>query len=210
MKKLFLTSILTILLSLNFVSCGSKKVVAASYPEYTSQGNTGPRQVGKVKEDIDECELASNNEPANEYRSYGSAIDEDYDFARHQAVLSAKAALADRIQTQVINVMHQYRAKVQGNGKIANEGLVKQDVMSMADQVLENCRIICSNRYRLSDGRYESTVCISIPSKTAEQVAGAAVMNDDERMGVEFHAQEFQNSYQDDLEKFRQKMKERK
>lgn len=211
MKRQFLTVISLLLVVISFTSCeAKKKVTKASYPDYTSQGNNGPRRVDRVKEEVDECELASVNEPNNEYRSFGSAIDEDYDFARHQAVLSAKAALVDRMQSEVINVMKNYRAKTQANGKIANEGLVKQDIGSMAERVLENCRIICSNRYRLSDGTYESTVCISIPAATAENVAGAAVLNDDERLGVEFHAEQFRDSYRDQLERFRQQMKEGK
>ncbi|MDE5880944.1 MAG: hypothetical protein K2H60_04380 [Muribaculaceae bacterium] len=209
MKKKILTLISLLVMVMSFTSCeAKKKVTKASYPEYTSQGNNGPRRVERVKEESDECELASLNESSNEYRSYGSAIDEDYDFARHQAVLSAKAALVDRLQTSVINVMKNYRAKTQANGKIANEGLVKQDIGSMAERVLENCRVICSNRYRMSDGTYESTVCISIPATTAENVVGAAVLNDDERLGVEFHAEQFRDSYRDDLERFRQQMKE--
>lgn len=191
-------------------SCGSSKVQKASYPEYTSAGNTGPRTVGKVKEDLDECEIESLNEPTNEFRSYGSAIDEDRDFARHQAVLFAKASLADRIESIVLNVIKGYRNKIQVNGKVANEADIKQDVGSMAEQVIANCRIICSNRYRLSDGTYECSVCISIPAIDAEKIAGAVTINDDERMGVEFREQQFRESYREELERFRQQQKERR
>ena len=79
----------------------------------------------------------------------------------------------------------------------------------MAERVVENCRIICSNRYRLSDGTYECSVCISIPSPDAEKVAGAAALSDDERLGVEFREQEFRNSYKEELERFRQMQQER-
>ena len=176
----------------------------------TSAGNTGPRTVGKVKEDLDECEIESLNEPTNEFRSYGSAIDEDRDFARHQAVLFAKASLADRIESIVLNVIKGYRNKIQVNGKVANEADIKQDVGSMAEQVIANCRIICSNRYRLSDGTYECSGCISIPALAAEKIAGAATINDDERMGVEFREQQFRESYREELERFRQQQKERR
>lgn len=209
MKKniYFLTIIIG--LSLFSTSC-SHKVAKASYPEYTSAGNTGTRIVEKIKEDIDECEQQANTEPTNEYRAYASAIDEDRDFARQQAVLFAKGQLVDRLQSQVINVMKGYRNKAQVNGKTANEGKIEQDVASMAERVIENCRIVCSNRYRLSDGTYECSVCISIPATDAELIAGAAALNDDDRHGLEFREQQFRDSYREELERFRNLQKERR
>ncbi len=196
---------------LTFCSCGSsKKVQKASYPEYTSVGNNGPRTVSKVKEELDECEIESLNEPANEFRSYGSAVDEDRDFARQEAVLYAKAALADRIESMVLNVMKGYRSKLKVHGKVSSEADIKQDVGLMANRVLENCRIICSNRYRLSDGTYECSVCISIPAPDAEKIVGTAIIDEDERAGVEFHEEQFRNSYREELERFRKEQKERR
>ena len=210
MKQLILTVILGLLFSLTSVSCGSKKVARASYPEYTSQGNTGTRTVTKVKEELDECEQEAINAPAGELRAYASAVDEDRDFARQQAVLFAKANLVDQIESLVLNVMKGYRGKIKANGKSSSEADIRQDAGSMAESVVENCRIICSNRYRMSDGTYECSVCISIPSNSAENVAGATVLTEDERLGVEFHEQEFRNSYREELERFRQQQKERK
>ncbi len=191
-------------------SCGSSKIQKASYPEYTSTGNNGPRSVSKVKEDLDECELESLNEPANEFRAYASAIDEDRDFARQQAVLFAKGALVDRLESMVLNVMKGYRGKVQANGKALSEADIRQDVGTMSERVIENCRIICSNRYRLSDGTYECSVCVSIPATDAEKIAGAVTLTEDERAGVEFHEQQFRDSYREELERFRQQQKERR
>lgn len=210
MKNLTVSVIAALLMSFVFVSCGSKKAVQSTYPEYTSRGNTGVRTVSKVKEELDECETESLNEPTTEWRSYGSAIDEDRDFARHQATLSAKAALADRIEATVLNVIQRYREKLKTHGKTENSDDVKQDIGTMADRVIENCRIICSNRYRLSDGTYECSVCISIPAIDAEKVAGAVTINDDERLGVEFREEQFRDSYREELERFRKQQKEKR
>lgn len=207
-NKLMVISCTTLALMLSFNSCGASKVQKASYPEYTSTGNTGTRTVTKVKEEIDDCEKESLNEPANEIRAYGSAVDEDRDFARHQAVLFAKASLVDRLESMVLNVIKGYRNKIQVNGKTASEADIKQDVGTMAQRVIENCRIICSNRYRLSDGTYECSVCISIPANDTEKIAGAVALTNDERMGVEFHEQQFRDSYREELERFRQQQQE--
>ncbi len=164
MKRLIFPIILVLMLSMTTVSCGSNKVAKASYPEYTSKGNTGTRTVTKVKEELDECEQEALNAPANELRAYASAIDEDRDFARQQAVLFAKANLVDQIESIVLNVMKGYRGKIKANGKASSEADIRQDAGSFAESVVENCRIICSNRYRMSDGTYECTVCISVPA----------------------------------------------
>lgn len=210
MKNLTLNIILVLFFSVTIVSCGSKKVVQSSYPEYMSKNNKEARIVSKVKEELDECEMESLNEPATELRAYGSAVDEDRDFARHQATLFAKAALADRIESMVLNVIKGYRDKLKVHGKTENSSDIKQDIGSMSERVIENCRIICSNRYRLSDGTYECSVCISIPAGDAEKITGAVTINDDERLGVEFREQQFRDSYREELERFRKQQQERR
>lgn len=62
----------------------------------------------------------------------------------------------------------------------------------------------------MSDGTYECAVCISVPSDNAEKISGAIALSDDERLNVEFHEQEFRNSYREELERFRQMQKENK
>lgn len=210
MKKQILALMILLLAGISFSSSEATIKKIKTSEKYNSQEARSTRIEGRVKEDLDECQYASMNEPSAEYRAYGSASDEDYDFARHQAILSAKAALVDRLETSVINVIENYRASTTSNGKKTNEDLVKQEIRSIAARVLQNCRVICSNRYRLSDGNYESTVCISIPAATAEKVVGAAVMSDDERNGVEFRSEQFRDSYRDDIERFRKQMEEDK
>lgn len=208
MKKIFLIVIAALLLPCMSISCAAKKKNKNNYPQFTTQ--TGNQKATRVaKEEIDECEEASMDEPSNEFRAYGSAVDDDRDFARHQATLFAKAALADRLESMVLNVMKGYRNKIQAANKKWNESDIKQDVGSMSERIIENCKIICSTRYRLSDGTYECSVCVAIPATMAETVAGAAALNDDERIGVEFREEQFRNSYREELENFRKLQKER-
>lgn len=210
MKHLVLAIATGLALSLFSVSCGSKKMAVASYPEYTGAGNTGTRNVQKVKEEIDECEEQSMNAPASEMRAYASAISENRDFARQKAAAFARGDLASQIQALTLAVMKGYRADIKYNGKLSNEEDVKQDVGQMSEQMISNSRIICSNRYRLSDGTYECSVCISVPIQQVEMVAKAAVISDDERLGVEFREERFRNSYSQQYEDFRKRQKEGK
>ena len=197
-----------LLVSLGFSSCGGSKIAVASYPEYTGEGNTGTKKVSKVKEEIDECEELSLNAPAGELRAYASAVDEDRDFARQQAVMFAKAQLVSDIEALVLNVMKGYRGKTKKDGVSTSSADIKQDVGLMAENVVEGCTVVCSNRYALSDGTYECSVCISITSPDVEKVAGVATLTEDEKLGVEFEAEKFKDSYKEELEKFRaQKLK---
>lgn len=189
------------------IPCDAKK--KKNDPQYSTQ--SGNRKVKRAKkDDIDKCEEESMNPPAGEFRAYGSAVDDDRDFARHQAVLSAKAALADNLETMVMDVMRKYRAQIKSADKKWNEADVKQDIQSMSGMLLENCRVVCSERYKMTDGSYECSVCVAIPSKMTETLAGATALNDDERMGVEFHEEQFRDSYKDQYEEFLRLQKERK
>ncbi len=181
-------------------SCGSKKSTSA-YPDYTGRGTVPTR----VEEVTDECKEMALNAPASELRASGSAISSNRDFGTHQAVLYAKAALVAQIESLTLNVMKAYRSDTRSNGKMTNEEVVKQDVGAMSEQTIENCKVICSKVYRLSDGTYECNVCVSIPARDVEQAIGATVLTDDERLKVEFNAEQFRNSYADELKAFREK-----
>ncbi|MDE6742192.1 MAG: hypothetical protein K2J58_07670 [Muribaculaceae bacterium] len=183
-------------------------MVSFSMPCEAKKKQTNGKVQREKKDDIDKCEEESMNPPAGEFRAYGSAVDDDRDFARHQAVLSAKAALADNLETMVMDVMRKYRAQIKSADKKWNEADVKQDIQSMSGMLLENCRVVCSERYKMSDGSYECSVCVSIPSKMTETLAGATALNDDERMGVEFHEEQFRQSYKDEYEAFRRQQQE--
>lgn len=191
------------------IASDAKKKKNDNYPQYTTQSGSQKAKRAK-KDDIDKCEEESMNAPAGEFRAYGSAVDDDRDFARHQAVLSAKAALADQLESMVMDVMRSYRNKIQTSTKKWNEADVKQDIQSMAGTVIENCRVVCSERYVMSDGSYECSICVSVPARMAETLAGATAINDDERMGVEFHEEQFRDSYKDQYEEFLRLQKERK
>lgn len=210
MRQLTLAIVAGLALSLFSVSCGSKKVAVASYPEYTGIGNTGTRSTQEVKEENDECQEQAFNAPAGEFRAFASAVSEDPDFARQKAAAFARAELANQIETLTLNVMKGYRGDTKYNGKLSNEEDIKQDVGQMAEQTLKSSKIICSNKYRRNDGTYRCTVCVSVPSQQVEMVSGAVALSDDERLGVEFREQQFRNSYKDELEAFRKRQKEGK
>ncbi len=208
MRKILLIVLVAFILPCTAMSCAAKKKAKDNYPQYTTQSGNQKAKRAK-KDDIDKCEEESMNAPASEFRAYGSAVDDDRDFARHQAVLSAKAALADQLESMVMDVIKSYRNKIQAAGKKWNEADVKQDIQSMSGTVLENCRVVCSERYVMSDGSYECSVCVSVPAKMTETLAGATALNDDERMGVEFHEEQFRDSYKDQYEAFRKQQQER-
>ena len=137
MKRTFFAYLAVVLISLTTVSCGSKKINTATYPDYTEAGNTGLRKVDRVKEEMDECEKEAFNAPANELRAYASAIDEDSDFARQQALVMARADLAAQIEVIALNVVKRYRGTVKSGGLAISEADIKQDVGTMAEPTLK-------------------------------------------------------------------------
>lgn len=204
MKKILTIIIVALLLPCMGVSCAAKKKVK------TQEYNTSNVPTRVQKEEKDECLKAADNEPSDEYRAYGSGISKTRDFARHKATLFAKGELASRMVSQMLNVMKAYRNDLGLGEKTLNEEDIKEDIGMMSELVIENCRIVCSDFYRLSDGTYECVVCVSIPASKAEAISGAAAMNEDERAKVEFHEEQFRKSYKDELEEFRRLRKEGK
>ncbi len=204
MKKIFVILLAAFLLPCVSTSCAAKKKVKATF----NNSSNVPTRV--QKEDRDECQIAADNEPADEYRAYGSGISSTRDFARQKATLYAKAELTSRMASQMLNVMKGYRNDMGAGEKKLNEEDIKQDIGMMSEMVIENCKIVCSDVYRLSDGSYECVVCVSIPATKAEAISGAAAMNEDERAKVEFNEDQFRKSYREELEEFRRLRKEQK
>ncbi len=202
MKKTLLIILAVLMIPCISFSCAARK--KNKTPDFSN--SKVPTRV--QKEERDECQIAADNEPSDEFRAYGSGISSTRDFARHKATLFAKAELTSRLSSQMLNVMKAYRNDMGIGEKTLNEDDIKEDIGSMSEQVIENCRIVCSDIYRLSDGTYECVVCVSIPASKAEAISGAAAMNEDERTKVEFHEDQFRKSYREELEEFRKLRKE--
>ncbi len=198
MKKILMIIIAALLLPCMSISCAAKKKIK----------NTSNIPTRIQKEDKDDCLKAVENEPSDEFRAYGSGISSTRDFARHKATLFAKGELASRLYSQMLNVMKAYRNDLGLGEKSLNENDIKEDIGMMSEQEIENCRIVCSDVYRLSDGTYECVVCVSIPAIKAEAITGAAAINEDERTQVEFHEDQFRKSYREQLEEFRKLRRE--
>lgn len=202
--KLFAIGVLTFAVSASFNSCGSSKVQKLSYPSYTSDGNTGPRSVSKSKIERDECENESYAAPAGELRAYASAISENREFARQKAILLAKGALVTNIEAIVSNVMEGISQDKTINGVASHEEDFRRSVKTKSESTISNCKIICSNIYQMSDGTYESTVCISVPTEPIQKilVADMAIVTPD--MDVEQRTKYIDTNllkFQEDLKK---------
>lgn len=189
---LALTAIIT-------TSCGSSKQ-SAPYPDYMA----GRSQTKGVKLKREECEQLAMDAPVSELRAYASAVSGNRDFSRQKAVLYAKGQLSSDIEAVVLNVMKAYRGETAKGTRQTYVEDVKQDIAQMAEQTLENCRVVCSNLYAMPDGTYECHVCVSVPSGEVEKIAGATVLTQDEKLGVQFEAEQFRSSYAQELAKFRQ------
>ena len=210
MKKYLFLSVAVLLLAGTsaLTSCKSKQPVAQPYPNYTTAPNypapTAPAtsQQQRVEEEIDDCEKESMKMEGDLLRAYGSAIDYDKDFARQIAATNARAQMASDIKSLVTNIMKNYRSTTRQNAATTSSARVEQDITSIADEVIARTTIICSKRYKLADGRYECTVCISMAGSMEEEVGGA-ILTEDKKLGVQFEAEQFRKAYQEELARYR-------
>ncbi|WP_161877103.1 hypothetical protein [Odoribacter sp. Z80] len=178
--------------------------------EWVRQDNAGIQQepqqkstpVKKIEEEADECERASWDYSDGRLKAYASAIDEDRDFARQQAAVLARGQLASDIQALITNVMKIYRGTVSKNSVATASRSAKQTVDQITEECLANTTIVCSKRYIVGD-KYESVVCVSQVG-TIEEAAKKAVLAEDAVLEVEFDEQRFRQSYQEEVERYRQ------
>ena len=208
MKKILFAALSLGLMGL-VASCGSSRKTTAytssDYPNYTAGAKNSNRVV--VTEDkLDECEEESMKIEGGLLRAYGSAIDEDKDFARQSAALNARGQLASAIKTLVTNIMSSYRSTAKKTGKSISESNREQTIDLVAEEMMANTSIICSKRYSRSDGTYECTVCVGM-MKPVDDAVKEAVLSEDAKLGVEFDEQRFRNSKKEELERFRAEKK---
>ncbi len=194
MKRNIIVSLLILSLAGFVGSCISKKMIKQSYYDYAGQGNTGPKTFSKDREELDACEKESLNEPADEYRGYGSAINADRDFARQMAVFNAEVALTKRIQDELIATMESYKEFTQKDGIARDEQEVKAHAASKSKSALSNLRIICSERFRISDGTYECVICVSVPAIQVETASKAFVSEEVELQGGKLQEDAYKKS----------------
>ena len=198
MKKIFflITASLTIL-GMSF-SCSAIGNAAMSQTSYNSIGNSSSKtRVEKEKIDLDECEEESMREPSNELRAYASAVDDEREFAREEAILLAEAALVERIESLVESTVERYQHKIKVDGNTLNQKEIVKDVKSRAVREIKNWKIICSNLYRLSDGNYEYHICVSIQNSIPETIIRTAIINESDRKGVKINKVALDESYKE-------------
>lgn len=191
--------------SLFMSSCGSQKqVVYQPYPNYTTpQGQPiAQKTVTREEEEIDECEKKSMEMEGDLLRAYGSAIDLDKDFARQSAVANARAQMATDIKALVGNIYKNYRATTTRNNVSTASADRQQDIYQMAEEVISRTTVICSKRYKLGDGRYECSVCISMVG-SAQSTIEKGIMSEDAKLGVRYDAEQFRKSYKEELEAYK-------
>lgn len=198
MKKIFfLTTVSLTIFSMSF-SCLAIGNSAMSQTSYNSIGNSSSKtQVDKEKINLDECEEESMREPLNELRAYASAVDDEREFAREEAILLAEAALVERMESLVESTMERYQHKVKVDGATLNQKEIVKDVKSQAQREIKNWKIICSNLYRLSDGNYEYHICVSIPNSIPETIIRTAIINESDRKSVKINKEALEKSYQE-------------
>lgn len=205
MKKILSCSVTILLFSgcFAFMSCGSNKTAVQPYPNYTAQPvQPATSQQQRVEEEIDDCEKESLKVEGELLRAYGSAIDYDKDFARQTAAANARAQMASDIKSLATNILKNYRATTRKNDATTSSADVQQDITSIAEEIITRTSIVCSKRYRLADGRYECSVCVSM-IKPMEEEVGGVILTDDQKTGVQFDAEQFRKAYQEELARYR-------
>lgn len=197
MKKIYLLLAVLLITGMYSTSCTAKKNLNSS---------KDPEKITRVKEDIDKCEEMSNDISDGKLKAYGSAIDQNRDFARQSAILNARGELAASVKALVTNVFKTYRSTVTSEELTSSQANRNQTIDLMAQEVISNSTVLCSERYALSNGTYEYVVCIGMVVKMEEK-AKEVILGQDEILKVQFNEQNFRDAYKKELDAYKEQKK---
>lgn len=202
MKKIFVLA--AVATAFTMASCGSTKSVVVSNPttpQWTSQSTSSSKPQRQLVE-ISDVERMSFDVSDGKLRAFASAQDPDRDFARQQAVASAKAQLASDMKALLTNILDIYRGTTKKNNLSTSERDSEQKIEMIAEEYVTNCSVIGSQLYMIGDV-YEYEVCVA-QIGTIDEAAEKLVLSEDAVLGVRFNEQQFCESKAAALERYRQ------
>lgn len=199
MKKNFL--LVAIVATMITTSCGTSKQAQVAHPnQQLAYYQPQPQQPVITEEKIAKSEvlLLSEDMSDGKMKAYGQYIHQNINFVRQGAINAAKAELASSIASLVLYVFDDF-SKQDPTG--FNE-TAKSHAKTTAENMVNDAPVLKSDMYKLSDGTYRCEVCVGTID-VAEKIVKDAIFNE-EAIKLEYDKLEFEKSYQEGLNRFRQ------
>jgi hypothetical protein len=108
------------------------------------------------------------------FRTTASGLSRSAQIAEQKAVLNAKGLMAGLLEEKVKNSVEQSIREVENNEEFELSSDFRQELKSVAEQILQNCEIVCREQEPLDGGRIRFYVGMEMPrEKAADQAIQA-------------------------------------
>lgn len=105
------------------------------------------------------------------FRTTASGMSRSSQIAEQKAILNAKGLMAGLLEEKVQNSVEQSIREVENNEQFELTSDFSQDIKSVADQMLQNCAVVCREEKNLGDGRIQFYVALEMPKEQAADQA---------------------------------------
>ncbi|MGN0190182.1 MAG: hypothetical protein ACI39U_00860 [Candidatus Cryptobacteroides sp.] len=210
MKRLIHFAVLAAILPLLF-ACGSSKKVSQTVTE-TSKPVETPKSSSQIVRDYAEAA------PKGVLRGFGTYEDTEEWFAYKAASAIARSDIAATVAGKVTSAIKLYKGKYGAESYNAektersDKDAEKRDegeIKEIAEEILQGARVVKSLVDKNPNGTYTVYCCVEVDSETlANYISGnsriKSLVSEEEKMTIDFHRQEFENSLREEFDKFKQ------
>lgn len=187
MKKMFL-AVLAFAAVGAMTSCSSTKSVQVAAPS-------------NMVEEVVPLSGAAYHSDADYYRAVQNAASSDRSMAQKMATQNCRQELAANVQADIELVIENY-AKAQKTYYGEDVKSHYQELAyTVAQQRLYDVQVVDEKMYKEENGNYRYYVCLQIPKKAVEE-ATIALMENDEKLNLEFDLEMFKQVFEQKLADF--------
>ncbi|PZX20784.1 hypothetical protein LX69_00209 [Breznakibacter xylanolyticus] len=185
-KMCYSLMMLTMLVSLAFVGCKSKKTVSAK------------SEIGKVLDDVP-CESAGRSDKKF-FRASSLATSSDLQLAKEKALLLAKQRLVTLINSNTKSVTDRYVNEREFGEASEFEQKFENLTREVADETLSNIVVTCEKASVLDDKKYRAFVAIEVSREDVLNGIERRVTRD-QKLQVDYDKKKFEEIFDQEMEK---------
>jgi|GEM_PF-1969214 len=193
----------------HLITLGIVALIIASCATSEKIASITPEQDGRVKIEKNDCQKKAE-EKAEFLRGYGIGVSADPMMARDMAALAARNEILNSVQVCASNMIDRYNqqhnSSTKGEMTRIDVGRVKQVVRNIAEETLKGAKIISTCDYKQGD-KYETHVCVELTNVDFTSKAYNKLTKD-EKLIIDYEAEEFIKDYQKEIEEYRQRKTE--
>lgn len=132
-------------------------------------------------------------------RASASGISTNMNVAKKKAMMSARTAIANDIESMMRSVSENYVNSYTSGEKDETNQRFNELTRQTVKKTLRGTRIVCDKLMKSPDGTYKQYVCLEMPAQSLLDDAAQALQND-KKLRVDFEYEKFKKVFNEELE----------